>query len=77
MSVASWYHLKADHCALMAKDAINPRERSDFETEGKLWLQIAEKLERKETLAIAVRPAASTPTMWTELSALPGTKKPT
>ena len=32
----------------MAIDAIEPRKRSDFETERKLWLQIAEQIEMDE-----------------------------
>jgi hypothetical protein len=48
MSLASWYYHKADQCARLAKDAIEPRKRSDFETERKLWLQIAEQIEMDE-----------------------------
>jgi hypothetical protein len=33
--------LKAEHCAQMAKDAVDPRRRSALETESRLWLQIA------------------------------------
>jgi hypothetical protein len=40
MSLAAWYLHKADQCARLAKDATEPRKRSDFETERKLWLQI-------------------------------------
>lgn len=66
MSVAAWYHQKAKQCAQLAKDAIEPRQRSDFETERKLWLQIAEKIERDETALIGTSPSAAPPTMWTE-----------
>jgi hypothetical protein len=48
MSLAAWYLHKADQCARLAKDATEPRKRSDFETERKLWLQIAEQIERDE-----------------------------
>src|SRR4029077_7366333 len=48
MSLAAWYYHKADQCARLAKDAIEPRKRSDFETERKLWLQIAEQIEMDE-----------------------------
>jgi hypothetical protein len=47
MSLAAWYYHKADQCA-RAKDAIEPRKRSDFETERKLWLQIADQIEMDE-----------------------------
>jgi hypothetical protein len=66
MSVAAWYHQKAEQCARLAKDASEPRQRSDFETERKLWLQIAEKIERDETALIGLSPSAAPPTMWTE-----------
>jgi len=48
MSFAAWYLHKADQCARLAKDATEPRKRSDFETEIKLWLQIAEQIEMDE-----------------------------
>jgi hypothetical protein len=48
MSLAAWYYHKADQCARLAKDAIEPRKRSDFETERKLWLQLAEQIEMDE-----------------------------
>ena len=48
MSLAAWYLHKADQCARLAKDAIEPRKRSDFENERKLWLQIAEQIEMDE-----------------------------
>ena len=48
MSLAVWYYHKADQCARLAKDAIEPRKRSDFENERKLWLQIAEQIEMDE-----------------------------
>jgi hypothetical protein len=48
MSLDAWYYHKADQCARLAKDAIEPRKRSDFETERKLWLQLAEQIEMDE-----------------------------
>jgi hypothetical protein len=39
---------KADQCARLAKDAIEPHKRSDFENERKLWLQIAQQIEMDE-----------------------------
>jgi hypothetical protein len=48
MSLASWYRYKADQCARLAIDAIDPRKRSDFESERKLWLQISEQIEMDE-----------------------------
>ena len=48
MSLAAWYLHKADQCARLAKDAIEPRKRSDFETEGKLWVAMAEQVEMDE-----------------------------
>jgi hypothetical protein len=37
----SYYRLKAEHCAQMAKDAVDLGRRSALETESRLWLQIA------------------------------------
>jgi hypothetical protein len=48
MSLAAWYYHKADQCARLAKDANERRKRADFEIERKLWLQIAEEIERDE-----------------------------
>jgi hypothetical protein len=48
MSLAAWYYQKADQCARLAHEAGEPRKRSDFEIERKLWLQIAEQIERDE-----------------------------
>lgn len=41
MGLTSFYHHKAERCAQLAKDEVDPRRRSELETEGKLWLQIA------------------------------------
>jgi hypothetical protein len=43
MSLASWYLYKAEQCARMAKEAIDRRQLSYFETERKLWLEILEE----------------------------------
>jgi hypothetical protein len=48
MSLAAWYYHKADQCERLAKDASEPSKRSDFKTERKLWLQIAEQIEMDE-----------------------------
>jgi hypothetical protein len=48
MSLAAWYLQKADQCARLAKDATNSRKRSDLETEGKLWLQMAGQIDKDE-----------------------------
>jgi hypothetical protein len=41
MGLTSFYHHKAERCAQLAKDEVNPRRRLQLESEGKLWLQIA------------------------------------
>jgi hypothetical protein len=56
MSLAAWYLHKADQCARLAKDAIEPRKRSDFETERKLWLQMTEQIERDEVRGFGPEP---------------------
>jgi hypothetical protein len=48
MSLTAWYLHKADQCARLAKDAIDPRKRSSFEAKRTFWLQIAEQIERDE-----------------------------
>jgi hypothetical protein len=48
MSEAGWYLEKARQCARMAKDATDQYTRTKFETEGKLWLEIAAEIERDE-----------------------------
>jgi hypothetical protein len=37
-----WYLLKADQCARLAKATLDPSQRTRFETERRLWLQLAE-----------------------------------
>jgi hypothetical protein len=49
MSLAGWYLHKADQCALMAKEAVNPQRRADYEKENRVWLQLAEETEQKES----------------------------
>ena len=53
MSLASFYLHKADQCAQMAKNARDPRTRSDLETERALWLQIAARIDIDEARVIA------------------------
>jgi hypothetical protein len=50
MTEISFYHLKADRCARLAKDEPDPRRRVDLETEGALWLQIAVAEDNLEAL---------------------------
>jgi hypothetical protein len=56
MSLAAWYRQKADQCARLAKDATEPRERSDFETERKLWLEMAEQIDTDEVRRFGPEP---------------------
>jgi hypothetical protein len=41
MGLISFYHHKAERCAKLAKDEVDPRRRFQLESEGQLWLQIA------------------------------------
>jgi hypothetical protein len=41
MADTAWFHVKAEQCARLALDAVDPAERSRFEYESKMWLQIA------------------------------------
>lgn len=50
MVETSWYHLKAERCAQMAKDAVDPSRRAHLEIECRLWLQIAEAETRQDEL---------------------------
>jgi hypothetical protein len=46
MSMTEWYVHKAQKCAEMAKDATDPAYRARFETEARLWLEIAADIEK-------------------------------
>jgi hypothetical protein len=48
MSLADWYHRKAEQCATMAKSASDARRRADYETEMALWLAVAAGIEKDE-----------------------------
>jgi hypothetical protein len=37
----TWFHHKAAQCAQLAKDATNPLQRSLWEEQSRMWLQIA------------------------------------
>ena len=41
IGLTSFYHHKAERCAQLAKDEVNPRGRFQLESEDKLWVQIA------------------------------------
>jgi hypothetical protein len=41
MGGTPFYHLKAERCAQLAKDEVDPRRRFQLESEGQLWVQIA------------------------------------
>lgn len=56
MSLAAWYRQKADQCARLAEDATESRKRSDFETEGKLWLEMAEQTDTDEVRRFGPEP---------------------
>ena len=46
--MVSWFHVKAEQCGRMARNAVDPRQRSHFEAERELWLQIADSQRRQE-----------------------------
>jgi hypothetical protein len=50
MGLTSFYHHKAERCAQLAKDEVDPRRSFQLETEGKLWLQIAAAEENLDDL---------------------------
>lgn len=41
MADTAWFHVKAEQCARLARDAVDPVQRSRFEDESRMWLQIA------------------------------------
>jgi hypothetical protein len=41
MTGTSFYHLKAERCARLAEDEVDPRRRLELETESRLWRHIA------------------------------------
>jgi hypothetical protein len=48
-----WYLYKAEQCARLAKDAANPGQRSELESEGLLWRELAAQTGAAERNAIA------------------------
>jgi hypothetical protein len=56
MSLAKWYHHKADQFAQLAKDAAEPHECADYEDTRKFWLQLAEQAERDEEIPLKSKP---------------------
>jgi hypothetical protein len=43
-----WYLKKADECTRLAKDAADPHTRAHYETEARLWREIAADIAKKE-----------------------------
>src|SRR5580658_6382638 len=61
------YHLKADQCARMAKDSVDPRQRSHLENESRLWFQIAIAEARQDELRKKARDLIVRPVgLWAE-----------
>jgi hypothetical protein len=54
-----WFHLKAEQCAQQALDAVDPVQRSRFEHESRMWLQIAASEMRQEERRIDKRRCAA------------------
>jgi hypothetical protein len=50
MSEAGWYWRKAGECARQASEASDARRRADYETQDKLWRQIASRIEAIEVI---------------------------
>ncbi len=48
MADTGWFHLKAEQCVQQALDAVDPVQRSRFEHESRMWLQIAASEKRHE-----------------------------
>jgi hypothetical protein len=48
MAGAEWYLRKAGECARLAREASDPRRRSEYETEELLWRKIAAQIEANE-----------------------------
>jgi len=59
MSFILWYLHKANQCARLAKEAFDPGERSQFETERQQWLQIAEAEQNSESISLKLMPDAT------------------
>jgi hypothetical protein len=50
MSEAGWYWRKAGECARQASETSDPRRRAEYETQNKLWRQIASRIEAIEAI---------------------------
>jgi hypothetical protein len=48
MSKATWFWPKADECGRMAKDASKADRRDHYETQAKVWRQLAEQVEAND-----------------------------
>jgi hypothetical protein len=48
MSKATWFWHKADECGRKAKDATNADRRDRYETQAKVWRQLAEQVEAND-----------------------------
>ena len=48
MSGEAWYLKKADECMRLAKDAADPHARARYETEARLWREIAADIAKNE-----------------------------
>ena len=48
MSVADWYHYKAEHCVRLADVATDARKRAALNEEAELWRGIAQDVARQD-----------------------------
>ena len=48
MSGEAWYLKKADECVRLAKDEADPNRRAHYETEARLWREIAADIAKNE-----------------------------
>jgi hypothetical protein len=48
MADTAWFQFRAEQCSRLARDAVDPAERSRFEYESRMWLQIAALETRQE-----------------------------
>jgi hypothetical protein len=61
MDEISFHRLKAERCARLANDEPDTRRKLELETEGTLWLELADAEERLDEVRKKVQ---STPVRW-------------
>jgi hypothetical protein len=58
MSMAHWYHQKAEQCLRMAKEASEPHRRAGLKSERQAWLELAASIEQDDLARFGPEPGS-------------------